>query len=123
MRAWKVVALVDLALALGLGAGWLGWGRQAAQLERELQVARASALFGGPEREWRVQGVVRAVLPEIGVIVVSHEDIPGYMQGMTMGFRAASPKVLESTQVGDAVRFTLRGSPPNLTVTAIEKLS
>ncbi len=123
MRVWKVVVLVDLALVLGGGAGWLWWGRQATQLERQLTQARASALSGGPEREWTIRGVVRAVVPDIGLIVLTHEDIPGYMQGMTMGFRAASPKVLESAQVGDAVRFTLRGSPPNLTVTAIQRLS
>jgi Cu/Ag efflux protein CusF len=43
------------------------------------------------------------------------------MPAMTMGFRTASPKILESVKPGDAVRFTLRGTPPNLAITAIEK--
>jgi len=43
------------------------------------------------------------------------------MPSMTMGFRAASPKIYEGVAVGDEVRFTLRGVPPNLLVTALEK--
>jgi Cu/Ag efflux protein CusF len=121
MRAWKVVVLIDLALALGVGGGYLWWGREAARLERELAVARAAAQGGA--REWRVAGVVRAILPDINVLVFTHEDIPGYMPSMTMGFRAASPKIYEGLRIGDAVRFTLRGVPPELTVTAVEKTS
>jgi Cu/Ag efflux protein CusF len=121
MRAWKVVVLVDLALLLGVGGGYLWWGRETARLERELAAARAATQGG--EREWRVAGVVRAILPDINVLVLTHEDIPGYMPSMTMGFRAASPTIYDGVQIGDAVRFTLRGVPPNLTVTAIEKVS
>ena len=120
MRAWKAVVVINLALLLGLGWGYLFWGLRAARLERELAVARAAAV-SGVEREWRVEGVVRAILPEIGVLVITHGEIPGYMPPMTMGFRAASPKVVESVRIGDAVRFTLRGAPPNVLVTAIEK--
>ena len=119
LRAWKVVLLIDLALLLGVGAGYVWWGREAARLERELAAARATAQAG--EREWKVAGVVRAILPDINVLVLTHEDIPGYMPSMTMGFRAASPKIYEGVAVGDEVRFTLRGVPPNLTVTALEK--
>jgi Cu/Ag efflux protein CusF len=121
MRAWKVVVLVDLALLLGVGVGYLWWGREAGRLGRELAAARAAAQGG--EREWKVAGVVRAVLPDINVLVLTHEDIPGYMPSMTMGFRTSSPRIYEGIQIGDAVRFTLRGVPPNVTVTAIEKAS
>jgi len=65
--------------------------------------------------------VVRAILPEINVMVLTHGEMPGYMPAMTMGFRAASPKIHESVRVGDAVRFTVRGVPPNVAITAIEK--
>ena len=121
MRAWKVVVLIDLALALGVGGGYVLWGREAARLERELAAARAASQGG--EREWKVAGVVRAILPDINVLVLTHEDIPGYMPSMTMGFRAASPKIYDGVRIGDAIRFTIRGGPPNLAVTAIEKAS
>jgi Cu/Ag efflux protein CusF len=119
MRALRVVVLVNLALGLGVGWGWLWWGQQARRLADELEVARAAA--AGVEREFRATGVVRAGLPEVGILVVTHGDIPGYMPAMTMGFRTASPKILESVKPGDAVRFTLRGTPPNLAITAIEQ--
>jgi Cu/Ag efflux protein CusF len=122
MRAWKAVLLVNLALLVGLGWGWAVWGRRADRLADELRTARAAALVGG-EREWLVRGVVRAVLPEINVLVVTHDDIPGYMPAMTMGFRAASPKIHEAVRVGDEVRFTLRGVVPNVVITDIEKTS
>jgi Cu/Ag efflux protein CusF len=119
MRVWKVVVLVNLALVVGVGWGWVHWGRTAARLEAEL--AKARTVGAAVEREWKVRGVVRAVLLDIGVIVVTHEEIPGLMTPMTMGFRVASPNIQEGLSVGDAVRFTLRGTPPNVVVTAIER--
>lgn len=123
MRAWKAVVLLNLALAVGVGWGYAFWGLRAARLERELATARAAAAaVAGVEREWTVDGVVRAVFPEISVLVITHGEIAGFMPAMTMGFRAASPKIQEAVTVGDAVRFTLRGVPPNVAVTTIEKL-
>jgi Cu/Ag efflux protein CusF len=120
MRAWKVVLLVNLALAIGLGAGYLWWGQRALRLQRDLAAARVAAATTG-EREYHGTGVVRAGMSDIGMLVLTHGEIPGYMPAMTMGFRAASPKIVESVKVGDAVRFTLRGTPPNLAITAIQK--
>lgn len=122
MRIWRVVLLVDLALVLGLAAGYLWWGQQARRLANELQAARAVvAVSPGGEREYRATGVVRAGLPDIGILVITHGDIPGYMPAMTMGFRTTSPTIVESVSPGDEVRFTLRGTPPNLAITAIDK--
>lgn len=121
MRLWKVVLLLNLALLLGGGWGYVWWGRQVVRLQRDLAAARS--LRQGIEREWTVTGVVRAVLAEIDVIVITHEEIPGYMTPMTMGFRAVSPKIYEGVRIGDAVRFTLRGAPPNVKITALEKVA
>jgi Cu/Ag efflux protein CusF len=120
MRAWKAVAIVNLALALATVGGW--------QLWRRTHPAGAGTgptiVWGGPEREWAgIHGVVRAILPDLGIVVLTHEDIRGYMPGMTMGFRVGAPKIPEGVSVGDAVRFTLRGSPPLVVLTAIEKES
>ena len=119
--------LVNLALVLGVGGGYV-WStrrsatvaanledarRRIAALERQLETVR--------EQEWQVRGVVRAILPEINVLVISHEELTGFMPSMTMGFRAASPKIYDGIRVGDAVRFTVRGTPPNVAVTAIER--
>ena len=120
MAVSRVVVLLNLALLVGIGWGYLWWGREVSRLTRELAEAQATSAAG--PREYQAQGVVRAVLPQINVLVITHEEIPGYMPAMTMGFRTASPKISEAVQVGDAVRFTLQGTPPNLAVVAVEKL-
>src|SRR5712691_2100697 len=119
MRPWKVVLLLNLALALGVGWGYLWWGRQVARLQRELVAVRSQA--AAVEREWTVNGVVLAILADLEVVVLTHEEIPGFMAPMTMGFRAASPKIYEGVRIGDAVRFTVRGAPPNVKIVATEK--
>jgi Cu/Ag efflux protein CusF len=120
MRLWRVVVLVDLALLIGVGTGYLWWGQQARRLARELDTARAVAATTGGEREFHATGVVRAGLADVGILVITHGEIAGYMPPMTMGFRTES-RILESVKPGDAVRFTLRGTPPNLAITAIDK--
>ena len=121
MRPWKIVLLLNLALLLGVGWGYLWWGRQVVRLQRDLAVSRS--MRQGIEREWTINGVVRAVLSDIDVVVLTHEEIPGYMTPMTMGFRAVSPKIYEGIRIGDAVRFTLRGAPPNVKIVALEKVA
>jgi len=121
MRAWKAVLLINVALVVGVGWGYAFWGLRVGRLERQLAEAKAAA-ESGIERQWTVDGVVRAILPELGVLVLTHGEIPGFMPAMTMGFRVASPKIPEAVSVGDAVRFTLRGVPPNVAVTTIEKI-
>ena len=121
MRAWKAVLLINLALLVGVGWGYVFWGLREGRLERELAEARAAAA-SGIERQWTAEGVVRAIFPELDVIVLTHGDISGYMPAMTMGFRVASPKIQEAVSVGDEVRFTLRGVLPNVAVTTIEKI-
>jgi Cu/Ag efflux protein CusF len=122
MRAWKAVAVVNVALVIATSlAGWQLWRRAGGPEDAQ---AGQTITLGGPEREWRdIPGVVRAVLPELGIIVLTHSDIPGYMPGMTMGFRLATPDLPARLAVGDSVRFTVRGSPPLVVVTAIQKAS
>ena len=121
MRAWKAVLLINVALVVGVGWGYAFWGLRVGRLERELAEAKA-AVESGVERQWTVDGIVRASLPELGMLVLTHGEIPGFMPAMTMGFRVVSPKIQEAVSVGDAVRFTLRGVPPNVAVTTIEKI-
>lgn len=114
-----MVLLLNLALAVGVLVGYLAWGRQVVALERELALARQRILPAGVEQTFTAQGVVRALVPEIGVVVLTHEAIGGFMPAMTMGFRARDPEALKGLAVGDVVRFTLRGIPPNLVITEI----
>ena len=121
MRLWRVVLLINLALALGLMLGYLAWGREVSRLGQELQQARRQQTVAGGTRSWQSRGVVRAVLPELNVVVLTHEDLVGYMGSMTMGFRVHDPKLYEGLDIGDTVSFTLSGVPPNVEITAIAK--
>jgi Cu/Ag efflux protein CusF len=122
LKAVYFIAAVNVAAAMGVGAGYLYWGRQAERVAAELRIVKQAA--PRPVKEWtEVAGVVRGVMPELGVVVLSHADIPGYMRPMTMGFKAESPKVYEGFQVGDPVHFTLKGVPPKVRITAMQKIS
>ena len=121
MTLWRAILLMNLGLALGVGLGYLVWGRQVAGLETELALARERTLQAGVERVFDAQGVVRAVLQEINVVVLTHDDIGGFMPSMTMGFRLRDPQLLQGVAVGDTVRFKLRGIPPNLVIVEMTK--
>ncbi len=120
MRLWRAILLMNLALALGLFLGYLAWGRPYLGLERELTLARQQTRADA-ERTWSVRGVVRAVLPDSNVIVLTHEEIPGLMAPMTMGFRVHDPQLYRGLDIGETVRFTLTGVPPNVVITAITR--
>ena len=122
MRLWRVVLLLNLAVGVGVLVGWLAWGQQIPPLERRLLESRQRVLVVGGEQTWIVKGVVRAVIPEIQVVVLTHDEIPGFMPaGMTMGFKVQNPKTLARARVGDVVRFTLTGVPPDVQITALVK--
>jgi len=122
MRLWRVALLVNVALVVGLWLGWVAWGRHLPRLEQELALARQQVPPPGVERVFTAQGVVRAVLREVGVVVLTHEDIPGFMPAMTMGFRAREPGVYEALEPGDVIRFTLRGVPPSMEIVSVERI-
>jgi protein SCO1 len=59
-------------------------------------------------RTLEVDGLVIAV--DAPTFTVAHRPIPGYMQAMTMDFRAVSPEELEPVRPGMRVRFEWRNN-------------
>ncbi|HEX2244411.1 MAG TPA: copper-binding protein [Gammaproteobacteria bacterium] len=53
------------------------------------------------------QGQVVALVPENGEIVLTHGEITGFMEAMTMGYKVSSPSLLKSVKPGDTVQFTM----------------
>jgi Cu/Ag efflux protein CusF len=122
MRLWRVVVLLNLALALGAGAGLLYRAREIRALRQELADAReAVATRAGSERQWSVRGIVRVPLPSQSALFVTHEAVPELMEGMTMGFEVADPRLLDGLKAGDPIRFTLRQDGQRLRIVAIQK--
>jgi hypothetical protein len=103
---------------MGHGLGYAGWGRRPEAHDREFDVARAQLerlererAACGPgaragEQQWEGRGIVRAMYPQL--LVITHEEIRGLLPARTTSFRAAST-VRASIQIGDSIRFSLRG--------------
>ncbi|MEX0806933.1 MAG: copper-binding protein [Candidatus Binatia bacterium] len=65
-------------------------------------------------------GKVIALVPESQEIVVDHEEIKGFMDAMTMGYKVNPTSLLKSVKAGDRIRFTI--DTDKRAITKIEKL-
>ena len=54
------------------------------------------------------EGVVEEVKPELGQVVISHDEIEGLMQAMTMNFAVPDPELLAVLAVGQKIEFEVR---------------
>jgi len=52
-------------------------------------------------------GKVVALVPQNQEVVIDHEEIKGFMDAMTMGYKVSSSSLLKSVKPGDRVRFTI----------------
>jgi len=58
-------------------------------------------------QHFAVRGIVREIKPDGKTAVIAHEEIPGYMEAMTMPFRVKDTNELAKVTVGDQVTFRL----------------
>src|SRR4051812_22036597 len=54
-----------------------------------------------------VRGAVKAVKPDEHQLVIAHEDIPNFMDAMTMPFRVKDAAILTSVAIGEQITFQL----------------
>ena len=67
-------------------------------------------------------GVVTHIPDDKKMVYLSHNDIPGIMEAMTMPYQVSSPDLLKEIKEGDSVDFTLtKTSLGDFVVTAIKK--
>jgi Cu/Ag efflux protein CusF len=52
-------------------------------------------------------GKVVALVPQNQEVVIDHEEIKGFMDAMTMGYKVSSSSLLKGIKAGDRVRFTI----------------
>jgi protein SCO1/2 len=57
--------------------------------------------------DYSLTGIVRAVSPGNGQVLIYHREIPGFMKAMAMPFEPADPAILEVLRVGDEVEGIL----------------
>jgi protein SCO1/2 len=72
-----------------------------------LLVSGCGRTSDAPAREYQLQGQILAVRPERSEVVIKHEDIKGFMPGMTMPFKVKEGALLEGKAPGDLVTATL----------------
>jgi protein SCO1/2 len=60
-----------------------------------------------PPRRYPLRGQVLAVHPDKQQLTVRHEDIPGFMPGMTMSFEVGRPQLMQDRQPGELISATL----------------
>jgi protein SCO1/2 len=77
------------------------------QLLAALLVASCSQTPAAPARQYELHGQILAVRPERSEVVIKHEDIKGFMPGMTMPFKVKDAALLTDRQPGDLVTATL----------------
>lgn len=83
-------------------------------------LALVSACGGPPAedtRTYEMTGQILAILPDSNELSIRHDDIVGYMPGMTMNFPVASGDLLRDRVPGDLISATLevRGLTTRLT--------
>jgi Cu/Ag efflux protein CusF len=66
------------------------------------------------------EGKVIAVVPASSEIVLTHGEIKGFMDAMTMGYAIQPASLLEGVQAGDTVRFTI--NTEQKAIVSLEKL-
>jgi hypothetical protein len=120
MRTWQAVVLLNLALAVGLGAGYGLWGRHLTALDAEIDALAAQvdqlrrerdALAAGAAaglQQWEGRGIVRGAYPQL--VVITHEDIAGALPARTTGFRISRSADRTHAKAGEPVRFWLQGT-------------
>jgi protein SCO1/2 len=68
----------------------------------------AASCSRAPEpKQYQLEGQVLGVKPESQEVLIRHEDIDGFMPGMTMPFRVRERKLLDGLEPGDLVSATL----------------
>ena len=69
--------------------------------------ALASCRQAPPARQFELVGQILAVSPERNEVTIRHQDVKGFMPGMTMPFTVQDPALLRDRQPGDLVTATL----------------
>ena len=71
-----------------------------------VRVARAAGCQR-PTRRYQLNGQIVAVDPARQELTITHQDIPGFMPGMTMAFKVWEPRLMASRLPGELVTATL----------------
>ena len=86
-----------------------------------LVIGCAAAAGCSRAQEYELRGQVLAVDRERQEITIRHEDIRGFMPGMTMPFKVRDPRLLDGREPGDLVKATLVVNDASAHLSTIER--
>lgn len=72
-----------------------------------LMVQSAETSLAPGARTFQVKGEIRRLVPEGDVLVIKHEEIPGYMEAMTMPLEVRPAEGMKGLGVGDKIEFRM----------------
>ena len=122
MRLYKVVIIINLSFVVGLLSGYVWWAQDVDRLRRELAATQqAKKAQQAAVQQGSARGIFRGVFPERQLLFLTHEDIPGLMPSMTMGFHTEDPDISRGLTPGDQVWFTVQKRQKQLVVIALRK--
>jgi protein SCO1/2 len=67
----------------------------------------AQSALEAAARTFPARGVIMEIKPDAGQVIIRHEAISNYMEGMTMPFNVKDPEQLVGLQRGDQITFQL----------------
>jgi protein SCO1/2 len=69
--------------------------------------SQEAAKTSEPAKTFQMRGEVTALDPAGHVATIKHEDIPGFMKAMTMGYPVKDPAEFSKLSVGEPITATL----------------
>ena len=93
------------------------------KLKQEIAKSSQGGQTGSAKSEWPKYHDATGVLKSISEnrISVDEDEIPGFMMAMTMQYEVENPDQLKGLKEGDKVKFRLKETENELTVSEIQK--
>ncbi len=134
MKAMSIIALVVAVFAL-VAASYTELSITKLQKERDqmaddivklkqgITKSEQGGQMGNAKSEWPKYHDATGVLRSISGnrIIVDEDEIPGFMMAMTMQYEVENPEQLKGLKEGNKVKFRLKETENNLTVSEIKK--
>lgn len=124
MHHWKTILHSLAAAAIIMMPGCKPGNGPAGTASSASSTNTTSATNTVPEaKSYEVTGVVRELKIDGKTVVIKHDEIPGYMQAMTMPFEVRDADLLKGVSAGDRVKFRLRVTEDDGWIDRIEVVS
>ncbi len=100
MMRWILVSMLMIFVLVACGSG-------DAPSSNESEKVAATTEEPSEPKYFQGAGVIESIDFERSTVTIAHEDIPGFMNAMTMAFELLDPTHLETVEVGQQVYFVV----------------